>query len=145
MVPQGIRPVVQLTAVEVIHNLKCCYCELIALTLNHPLCESLYPDSGMGSEEHEILPAGLSVFTQPGGGVRRAEGGVGHHQEHEKEPQLPQLCPLHQSGNVRFTQPTEFVWELREHVPGMENFNTFSLYSPSSSSQRMRCTHLPLC
>uniref|UniRef100_A0A665W8Z6 Myoferlin n=1 Tax=Echeneis naucrates TaxID=173247 RepID=A0A665W8Z6_ECHNA len=44
MVPQGIRPVVQLTAVEV------------KLDLNT-------------FHEHEILPAGLSVLTQPGGGV----------------------------------------------------------------------------
>lgn len=56
-------------------------------------------DSSMGSEEHEALPAGGSVVSQPGGGVWGAEGGVGCHQEHEEEPQLPQLCPLHQSGN----------------------------------------------
>lgn len=64
----------------------------------------MYPDSSVGPEEHEAVPAGLSVFPQPGGGVWRAEGGVGRHQEYEKEPKLPQLRPLHQSGNSRVTQ-----------------------------------------
>lgn len=68
------------------------------------LCFCVYADSSMGPEEHEAVPAGLSVFTQPGGGVWGTEGGVSGHQEPEKEPKLPQLCPLHQSGNVRVTQ-----------------------------------------
>lgn len=58
----------------------------------------------MGSEEHEAFSAGLCVVTQPRGGVWGAEGGVSHHQEHEKESQLPQLCPLHPSGDQSLTQ-----------------------------------------
>lgn len=99
MVPQGIRPVVQLTAVEVTSCLK------MHLPLAPPtgmtsncVCACVYSDSSVGPEKHEAVPTGCSVLTKPGGGVRRAAGGVGRHQEHEEEPQLPQLRPLHQSG-----------------------------------------------
>lgn len=70
----------------------------------NPSSVFLCPDSSMGPEEHETVPAGLSVFTQLGGGVWGSEGGVGCNQEHEKEPELPQLRPVHQSGNVGSTQ-----------------------------------------
>lgn len=70
------------------------------------MCVSLCSDSGVGPQEHEGVPAGLDIFTQPGGGVWRAEGGVSRHQEHEEEPQLPQLRPLRQSGNGRVTHAT---------------------------------------
>lgn len=100
MVPQGIRPVVQLTAVEVRNSLY----TPSAQPHTHSVIKSIlcvYPDSSMGPAEHEALPAGCSVLTQPGGGVWGTEGGVSRHQEHEKEPELPQLRPLHQSGNGR--------------------------------------------
>lgn len=83
MVPQGIRPVVQLTAVEVMRPLTLFLSEstcMIFLMLHRFIL--LCPDSSVGSEEHEAVPAGHSVLTQPGGGVRRAEGGVSRHQEH---------------------------------------------------------------
>lgn len=48
------------------------------MSLN-PCSLCVYPDSSMGPEEHEAVPAGLSVVTQPGGGVWRAEGGVSRH------------------------------------------------------------------
>lgn len=70
----------------------------------------------MGPEEHEAVPAGLGVFTQPGGGVWGAEGGVSRHQEHEEEPQLPQLRPLHQSGNGRVTQAGVCVQQKETRV-----------------------------
>lgn len=66
-----------------------------------PLSVLPCPDSSVGPEEHEAVPAGHSVFTQSGGGVRGPEDRVSRHQEHEEEPQLPQLRPLHQSGNVQ--------------------------------------------
>lgn len=105
MVPQGIRPVVQLTAVEVTHRTS----DTVSPKLTHIMSQSpssvfMYPDSSMGPEEHEAVPAGLSVFTQPGGGVWGSEGGVSCNQEHEKEPELSQLCPIHQSGNGRVAQ-----------------------------------------
>lgn len=72
----------------------------------------------MGSEEHEAVPAGCCVFTQPGGGVWGAQGGVSRHQKHEKEPQLSQLSSPHQSGNGRVTKATGCMWKLNE-----EKFN----------------------
>lgn len=71
----------------------------------------MYPDSSMGPEEHEAVPVGLRVFTQPGGGVWGAAGGVSCHQEHEKEPELPQLCPLHQSGKKKKKFKDTELWK----------------------------------
>lgn len=55
-------------------------------------------DFGMGLAQHEVIPAGQCVVPQPGGGVWGRGGPLGHHQEHEKESQLPGLRPLPQSG-----------------------------------------------
>lgn len=62
------------------------------------LCVCLCADSCMGPEKHEVVPAGSSVLTQSGRRVWWTDGGVSRDQEYEKEPKLPQLCPLHQSG-----------------------------------------------
>lgn len=65
------------------------------------LSVDLCADSRLGAEEHEDVPAGDRFVAQPGGGVRRPKDRVSGHQEHEEEPQLPQLGPLHPSGNRR--------------------------------------------
>lgn len=62
------------------------------------VCVYLRADSCMGPEKHEIVPAGSSVLTQSGSRVWWTDGGVSRDQEYEKEPKLPQLCPLYQSG-----------------------------------------------
>ena len=83
MVPQGIRPVVQLTAIEVIQQPQTLFLsELTYVIFLKPHWFVLpCPDSSVGPEEHEVIPAGHSVLTQPGGGVWRKEGGVSRHQE----------------------------------------------------------------
>lgn len=84
MVPQGIRPVVQLTAIEVVKQPQMLFLsELTYMIFLMPhLFLLLCPDSGVGSEEHEAISAGCGVLTQPGSGVWRAESGISCHQEH---------------------------------------------------------------
>lgn len=56
----------------------------------------------MGPEKHEAIPAGRSVLTQSGCRVWWTNGGVSCDQEYEKEPKLPQLCPVYQSGTQHY-------------------------------------------
>lgn len=76
-----------------------CYRPPYLYTISSLCVPVLFSDSCMGSEEHEDVPARSGVFPQSGGGMWGPEGGVCCDQEHEKEPQLPQLGPFHQSGN----------------------------------------------
>lgn len=140
MVPQGIRPVVQLTAVEVTSCLSTPFL-LVQPTPTPSIC-CVCSDPSLGLEEHEDVSAGRSVLAQPGGGVRWAAGGVGRHQEHEEEPELPQLCPLHQSGNGGLHV------NLWPKVKGGKIVSSPCLLlcrPPTSYCQRMRCTRLPSC
>lgn len=105
MVPQGIRPVVQLTAVEVRNSLHTLFVRRYTCRLSQNIL-NVYADSCMGPEKHEDIPAGCSVLTQSGCRVWWADGGVRRDQEYEKEPKLPQLCPVDQSGTQHYVNYT---------------------------------------
>lgn len=149
MVPQGIRPVVQLTAVEVnaqSSNIVCLKMHMPCLS-QYLLFVCVCADSCMGPEKHEAIPAGCSVLTQPGGRVWWADGGVSRDQEYEKEPKLPQLCPVYQSGTTGLCKWHKHL--LHEYLNSFliwywfPNSHLLSQF-PSSCFQRMRCTHLLL-
>lgn len=75
-------------------------------------------DFGLGLAQHEVLPAGQCVVPQSSGGVRGRGGPLGYHQEHEKEPQLPGLRPLPQSGEAN-----QFHLSTTQNKKGYESFN----------------------
>ena len=107
-----------------LHVMSACTSLRSSVCLHVNPCPSVCPDPGVGAAQHEALRAGGRVLPQPGGGVWGSEGGVGCHQEHEEEPQLPQLRALHTSGEAELATHTHTYTHIYTHTYTHTRMNT---------------------
>lgn len=110
MVPQGIKPVLQRTAIEVRLNQSrsslWCVCvsvcaELLSLSLSPPSVQS---DLGVGRAKPEELPDVQRHLAEPAGGVRRRHGPELRHPQREEETQLRRQHARPRCGEQRLHQ-----------------------------------------
>ena len=161
MVPQNIKPVLQRTAIEVSlppsrgwgWGPPLSWPSLArAWGLSSCSPHSAPPDPGMGSSEHEELPAGQRVLPEPGGGVRGPVCAILCHQEPPEEPQLRHLHPLHGSGEPDLHAvcylPESWCLEFPRspRQPGLQLPAGFCLVHglvPTSFENRRKCSLSP--